>query len=48
MLTEGAGALGAAALLSGKLDVKGKKVVIVVFGGNIDTEEFQELLAKTR
>jgi len=48
VLTEGAGALGAAALLSGKLDVKGKKVVIVVSGGNIDQEELKELLTKTR
>ncbi len=48
VLTEGAGALGAAALLSGKLDVKGKKVVIVVSGGNIDSEELKELLTKTR
>jgi len=48
VLTEGAGALGAAALLSGKLDVKGKKVVIVISGGNIDSEELKELLTKTR
>jgi len=42
------GALGTAALLSGKLDVKGKKVVIVVSGGNIDPEELKELLTKSR
>ena len=35
---------GAAALLSGKLDVKGKSVVIVVSGGNIDRAELQQLL----
>lgn len=46
VLTEGAGALGAAALLSGKLDVKGKKVVIVISGGNIDLEELKVLLER--
>ena len=45
ILAEGAGALDAAALLSGKLDVKGKKVVIVVSGGNIDAAELRELLS---
>ena len=47
VLTEGAGSLGAAALLSGKLDVKRKKVVIVVSGGNIDLNELTELLLNT-
>lgn len=48
VLTEGAGALGAAALLSGKLDVKGKKVVIVVSGGNIDSAELLQILSKPK
>ena len=47
VLTGGAGALGAAALLSGKLDVTGKKVVIVVSGANIDPAALQQLLENT-
>jgi threonine dehydratase len=35
-VVEGAGAASVAALLSGKIDVKGKKVCCVVSGGNID------------
>ncbi len=44
VLTEGAGALGAAALLSGKIDVKGKKVVVILSGGNIDEARLVSLL----
>ena len=35
-VAEGAGAAGVAALLSGKIDVKGKKVATIICGGNID------------
>jgi len=35
-LAEGAGAVGLAAVHAGKLDVAGKRVVIVISGGNID------------
>ena len=35
-IAEGAGAVSVAAVLSGKLPIKGKKVVCVVSGGNID------------
>jgi threonine dehydratase len=45
VLAEGAGALGAAALLSGKLDVKGRKVVSIVSGGNVDPSRLRQLLA---
>jgi threonine dehydratase len=45
LLAEGAGALGAAALLSGRVDVKGKKTVVVVSGGNIDSAKLQRVLA---
>lgn len=48
VVAEGAGALGAAALLSGKLDVKGKKVVLVVSGGNVDKTELIELLLNAK
>lgn len=36
MLIEGAGAVGVAALLSGKLKLPGKKVLVPLTGGNID------------
>ncbi len=36
LLVEGAGAVGVAALLSQKLDLSGKRVVVVLSGGNID------------
>lgn len=37
MLAEGAGAVGIAALYSGRIaDLKGKKIVVIVSGGNID------------
>ena len=44
ILAEGAGALGAAAILSNKLDLKGKNVVIIISGGNIDLEELLTIL----
>ena len=36
MMVEGAGAAGLAALLSGAVDLKGKKVLVPLTGGNID------------
>ncbi len=36
LVTEGAGAIAAAAAMFGKVDIKGKKVVCVLSGGNID------------
>ncbi len=36
MLVEGAGAIGLAALLSGAIQLKGKKVLVPLTGGNID------------
>jgi len=36
LVVEGAGAVGLAALLSGRLKLAGKKVVVVLSGGNID------------
>jgi threonine dehydratase len=38
LVVEGAGAVGIAALLAGKLNVKGRRVAVVVSGGNIDRE----------
>ena len=36
LVAEGAGAVGVAAVMAGKLDVRGKRVAIVLSGGNID------------
>jgi threonine dehydratase len=45
LVVEPGGAIGLAALLAGKLDVKGKVVVGVLSGGNIDAEMFDRLIA---
>jgi threonine dehydratase len=45
LVVEPGGAIGLAALLAGKLDVKGKVVVAVLSGGNVDTELFHRLIA---
>ncbi|MPZ48763.1 MAG: threonine ammonia-lyase [Dehalococcoidia bacterium] len=36
LVAEGAGALGVAALLSGKVEIQGRRTVVAVSGGNID------------
>ncbi|HEY1473358.1 MAG TPA: threonine/serine dehydratase [Pseudolabrys sp.] len=45
MVVEPGGAIGLAALLAGKLDVKGKVVVGVLSGGNVDADLFAKLIA---
>ncbi|AZG08105.1 threo-3-hydroxy-L-aspartate ammonia-lyase [Pigmentiphaga sp. H8] len=45
---EPTGALGAAALLSGKVDARGKRVGIIVSGGNVDLFALAPYLAKGR
>jgi threonine dehydratase len=45
LVVEPGGAVGLAALLSGRLDVRGKTVVIVLSGGNVDAELFSKLIA---
>jgi threonine dehydratase len=37
LVIEASGIVGVSALLSGKVDVQGKKVAVVLSGGNIDT-----------
>ena len=37
LLVEGAGAVGLAAVLAGKIQVVGKRVAVVLSGGNVDT-----------
>ncbi len=45
LVVEPGGAIGLAALLAGKLDIKGKVVVGVLSGGNVDVEMFAKLIA---
>jgi threonine dehydratase len=45
LVVEPGGAVGLAALLAGKLDVKDKIVVGVLSGGNVDAELFSKLIA---
>jgi threonine dehydratase len=45
LVVEPGGACGLAALLTGKIDVKGKVAVAVLSGGNIDAELFSKLVA---
>ncbi|MBQ8742634.1 MAG: threonine ammonia-lyase [Clostridia bacterium] len=44
MIAEGAGAAAVAAVMSGKLDLKGKRVVAVVSGGNIDVTSLSRVI----
>ena len=45
-VAEGAGAAGLAALLSGKIDVRGKKVVTIISGGNIDVTMLSRIIMR--
>jgi threonine dehydratase len=45
LVVEPGGAAALAALLSGKIDVSGKTVVVVLSGGNVDPELFARLVA---
>jgi len=44
LVVEPGGAVGLAALLAGRIDVKGKNVVIVLSGGNVDADLFARLI----
>jgi threonine dehydratase len=46
LIIEGAAAAAVAAVLSGKLDVRGKKVAIVLSGANIDLERWSKVLTR--
>jgi len=46
ILAEGAGAAGLAALLSGRIDVKGKKVVTIISGGNVDLTAIYRIILR--
>jgi threonine dehydratase len=45
LVVEPGGAIGLAALLAGRPAVKGKVVVAVLSGGNVDPELFHKLVA---
>jgi threonine dehydratase len=45
LVVEPGGAVGLAALLAGKIDVRGKIAVAVLSGGNVDPELFTRLVA---
>jgi threonine dehydratase len=45
LVVEPGGAIGLAALLAGRIDVKDKNVVIVLSGGNVDADLFARLVA---
>ena len=44
LVVEPGGAVGLAALLAGRIDVKGKNVVIVLSGGNVDADLYARLI----
>jgi threonine dehydratase len=44
LIVEGSGAVGIAALLTGKLSPKEKKIVLVISGGNISHALLKELI----
>jgi threonine dehydratase len=44
VVTEGAGAASLAAILSGKLEMTGKKIVSIISGGNIDVNFMERIL----
>jgi threo-3-hydroxy-L-aspartate ammonia-lyase len=44
LVTEPSGAIGIAALLAGRLDVRGERVGVVLSGGNVGVARFAELL----
>src|SRR5438552_10451096 len=45
LVVEPGGAVGLAALLAGRIDARGKNVVIVLSGGNVDADMFAKLIA---
>jgi threonine dehydratase len=45
LVVEPGGAVGLAALLAGRIDAKGKNVVIVLSGGNVDADLYARLVA---
>ena len=48
LVVEPTGCLAAAAALEGELDVRGKRVGIIISGGNVDVDRYAELLKRDR
>jgi threonine dehydratase len=46
LIVEGSGAVGVAALLTRALDLRGKRVAVVLSGGNIDVESLNKILTE--
>lgn len=46
LVVEPGGAVSLAAILSGKIDIKGKTLVAVISGGNVDPAQFAQILAE--
>ena len=44
LMVEGSASVGLAAILSGKIDVKGEKVVLILTGRNIDADRYNRLI----
>jgi threo-3-hydroxy-L-aspartate ammonia-lyase len=48
LVTEPSGAIGVAALLTGRIDVAGARVGVIVSGGNVGVERFADLVSARR
>ena len=47
IVAEPSGATAVAALLTGKIDVRGQRVGVIISGGNIDVQRFTEIMSET-
>jgi threonine dehydratase len=47
LVVEPGGAVGLAAVLSGKINAKGKNIAVILSGGNVDAELFARVLTET-
>ncbi len=47
IVAEPSGATAVAALLAGKIDVRGQKVGVIISGGNVDVQRFTEVMSDT-
>lgn len=47
IVAEPSGATAVAALLAGKIDVRGQKVGVIISGGNVDVQRFAEIMSDT-
>ena len=47
LVIEGAAAAGPAAVTSGRLDLKGQRVAVILTGANIDTDRLRSIIGST-